>query len=44
MKMTGTDAAAEAIAEAGELLEAAATEYADKHYEFTETEAPLGLG
>jgi hypothetical protein len=43
LEMTGTDADAEAIAEAGEALEAAATAYADKQYEFTGTVPPLGL-
>lgn len=43
LELTGTDADAEAIAEAGERLEAAATEYADKQYEFTGTVPPLGL-
>lgn len=43
LEMTGTDADAEAIAEAGEALEAAATTYADKQYEFTGTVPPLGL-
>jgi hypothetical protein len=43
LEMTGTDADAETIAEAGEALEAAATAYADKQYEFTGTVPPLGL-
>lgn len=43
LEMTGTDADAEAIAEAGEALEAAATAYADTQYEFTGTVPPLGL-
>ncbi|MGH3762437.1 hypothetical protein [Actinophytocola sp.] len=43
LEMTGTDADAEAIAEAGEQLEDAATAYADKQYEFTGTVPPLGL-
>src|ERR1044072_6819957 len=43
LELTGTDADAEAIAEAGEQLEAAATAYADKQYEFTGTVPPLGL-
>jgi hypothetical protein len=43
LEMTGTDADAEAIAEAGEHLEAAATAYADQQYEFTGTVPPLGL-
>lgn len=41
--MTGTDADAEAIAEVGEQLEAAATAYADTQFEFTGTVPPLGL-
>lgn len=43
LELTGTDADAEAIAEAGEQLEAAATVYADKQFEFTGTVPPLGL-
>jgi len=43
LELTGTDADAEAIAEAGEHLEAAATAYADQQYEFTGTVPPLGL-
>jgi hypothetical protein len=43
LEMAGTDADTEAIAEAGELLEAAATEYADAQFEFTGTVPPLGL-
>lgn len=43
LEMTGTDADAEAIAEAGDRLEAAATAYADQQYEFTGTVPPLGL-
>jgi hypothetical protein len=43
LEMTGTDADAEAIAEAGEQLEAAATVYADKQFEYTGTVPPLGL-
>jgi hypothetical protein len=43
LELTGADADAEAIAEAGEQLEAAATVYADKQYEFTGTVPPLGL-
>ena len=43
LEMTGTDADAEAIAEAGEAVESAATVYADKQYEFTGTVPPLGL-
>lgn len=43
LDLTGTDADAEAIAEAGEHLEAAATAYADQQYEFTGTVPPLGL-
>jgi hypothetical protein len=43
LEMSGTDADAEAIAEAGEALEDAATAYADKQYEFTGTVPPLGL-
>jgi hypothetical protein len=43
LELTGADADAEAIAEVGEQLEAAATVYADKQYEFTGTVPPLGL-
>ncbi|MGH3879116.1 MAG: hypothetical protein ACRDSK_18970 [Actinophytocola sp.] len=43
LEMAGTDADVEAIAEAGEQLEAAATVYADKQFEFTGTVPPLGL-
>jgi hypothetical protein len=43
LELTGTDADAEAIAEAGDHLEAAATAYADQQYEFTGTVPPLGL-
>ena len=43
LELTGTDADTEAIAEAGEQLEAAATAYADHQYEFTGTVPPLGL-
>jgi hypothetical protein len=43
LEMTGTDSDPEAIAEAGEQLEAAATVYADKQFEFTGTVPPLGL-
>ena len=43
LEMAGTDADVEAIAEAGEQLEAAATAYADMQIEFTGTEPPLGL-
>jgi hypothetical protein len=43
LELTGADADAEAIAEAGEHLEAAATAYADQQYEFTGTVPPLGL-
>ena len=43
LEMTGTDADTEAITEAGEQLEAAATAYADKQFEFTGTVPPLGL-
>jgi len=43
LEMTGADADAEAIAEAGEHLETAATAYADQQYEFTGTVPPLGL-
>ncbi|MPZ83505.1 MAG: hypothetical protein GEV28_25170 [Actinophytocola sp.] len=43
LEMTGTDADAEAIAEVGEHLEAAATTYADTQFELTGTVPPLGL-
>ncbi|HEY0451937.1 hypothetical protein [Actinophytocola sp.] len=43
LELTGADADAEAIAEAGEQLEAAATAYADTQFEFTGTVPPLGL-
>ncbi len=43
LEMTGTDADAEAIAEIGEQLEAAATAYADTQFELSGTVPPLGL-
>jgi len=43
LEMAGADADVEAIAEAGEQLEAAATAYADMQFEFTGTVPPLGL-
>jgi hypothetical protein len=43
LELTGTDADTEAIAEAGEHLETAASAYADAQYEFTGTVPPLGL-
>lgn len=43
LEMTGADADAEAIAEAGAWLEDAATVYADRQFEFTGTVPPIGL-